>query len=141
MACYKNHSEVCKKEDKDGVKSEAEEGPSEAKKVKPSLIFVDEEEENVVPREKLELLGKSEDLKRILSNPHLRSFLSHINTTHNPRGFMRLAMHEPIFVEFADICLKTIHPEISQENKEISIEQVQVRNCHRYSIKVHAFLV
>ena len=39
-----------------------------------------------------------------------RDFLSHVNSTHNPKGFMKIAMREPLFVEFADACLKVVHP-------------------------------
>ena len=63
----------------------------------------------------------------MLSNPHLRSFLSHLDTTHNPRGFMRHAMQEPIFLEFADLCLKILHPE-TREEADNDLEKVQVKN-------------
>ena len=36
---------------------------------------------------------------------------------------MKIAMQEPIFVEFADACLKAIHPE-DHEPMEISDEQL-----------------
>lgn len=63
-----------------------------------------------IPVELLSRLGESEELKALLQNPHLRTFLQHVNSTHNPHGFMKVAMREPIFVEFADACLKVIHP-------------------------------
>ena len=71
-------------------------------------------------------LGKfdsSEELKKLLLNPHLKDYLSYINSLEYPRGFMKIAMQEPIFVEFADACLKTIHPEDYEPN-ELTDEQI-----------------
>ena len=68
-------------------------------------------------------LKNSEELKQLLANPHLRDYLSYINSLEYPRGFMKIAMQEPIFVEFADACLKAIHPE-DHEPMEISDEQL-----------------
>lgn len=68
-------------------------------------------------------LTKSEELKQLLANPHLKDYLSYINSLEYPRGFMKIAMQEPIFVEFADACLKAIHPE-DYEPIEISDEQL-----------------
>jgi hypothetical protein len=53
----------------------------------------------------------------------MRNFLQHVNTTHNPRGFMKLARQEPIFVEFADACLKVLHPAESAK-EEVTDEQI-----------------
>ena len=61
-------------------------------------------------------------MKNLLENAHLRDYLTHINTTHNPEGFMRLAMKEPLFIEFADACMKVLHP--SSGSKELSDEQI-----------------
>ena len=36
--------------------------------------------------------GESSELREVLRNPELRRYLRHIDTTHNPRGFMKLAM-------------------------------------------------
>ena len=59
-----------------------------------------------------------------MQNPHLRDFLTHINGTHNPRGFLKFAMREPLFVELADACMKVLHPETAQE-EDLSLEQVE----------------
>ena len=134
VPCYKVHKEVCSSKNKsqEGDEDKSAASPPKRKRSKkdlPSLIFVDDEEEKVVPEEKLQRLEKSEELKRVLRNPHLRNFLSHLNSTHNPSGFMQYAMQEPIFVEFADACLKAIHPELQgeEESDETCMEKVQVR--------------
>jgi hypothetical protein len=49
-------------------------------------------------------------VKALLRNPHLRNFLSFVNSARNPKGFMKVAMREPLFVEFADVCMRAIHP-------------------------------
>ena len=68
-------------------------------------------DEYIVPTPKLELLKESPELEQLLENHHLRDFLKFAHETYNPSGFMKLAMREPLFVEFADACLKVIHPE------------------------------
>ena len=71
----------------------------------------------------LSKLETSTELKQKLRNPHLRDYLSYINSLEYPRGFIRLAMQEPIFVEFADACLKAIHPE-EHKSTELTDEEV-----------------
>lgn len=38
---------------------------------------------------------------------------------------MRIAMQEPTFVEFADACMKVLHPEEALGESETDFEQVQ----------------
>ena len=52
-----------------------------------------------------------ESLERMLENPHLRQMLSHLTSTEETDKDMDSAMHEPIFVEFADKCLQIVMPE------------------------------
>ena len=78
---------------------------------------------NKLQKEDLVKLQNSAQLKHLLTNTHLRDYLSYINSLDFPRGFIRLAMQEPIFVEFADACLKAIHPE-DNEPKEVTDEEV-----------------
>lgn len=68
-------------------------------------------DEFIVPDHVLELLKESDELKDLLRNQHLRDFLKFAHDTYNPHGFMKVAMNEPLFVEFADACLKVLHPE------------------------------
>lgn len=53
---------------------------------------------------------QNQELKNILCNRHLRDMLSAIDSSSNPAAAMQHAMLEPIFVEFADECLKVIEP-------------------------------
>ncbi|XKL61126.1 hypothetical protein PGB90_008183 [Kerria lacca] len=64
--------------------------------------------EDTVPIEKLKLLEQSEGVRNTLRNPHVRSILNVIDKSKNPSSALRLAMLEPIFVEFVEECLKVI---------------------------------
>jgi len=89
------------------------------------MIFLDEEEDDILPEEQLERLQHSPDVLACLANPHLCDFLRKVDATHNPKGFLRVAMQEPLFVEFADACLAAIHPEIEKEKKEVRDQKVR----------------
>ncbi|CAD6206032.1 GSCOCG00010002001-RA-CDS [Cotesia congregata] len=75
--------------------------------------------EDTVPREKLELLGHSEEVKKCLENPHVRDIAQAILNNPNPTKAIALAMTEPIFVELADACLRVVEP-IDTMNRIIS---------------------
>lgn len=51
---------------------------------------------------------ENQELKNILCNHHLREMLVAIDKSTNPAATMQQAMLEPIFVEFADECLKVV---------------------------------
>jgi len=80
-------------------------------------------EDFIIPPEKLEQLKHSEELRNALKNVHLRNFLKFAHETYNTSGFMKLAMNEPLFVEFADACLKVLHPE-NFAKKEITDQEI-----------------
>ena len=63
---------------------------------------------DTVPIEKLQLLEKSEKLRQLLANPHLKAFLAKLDGSEDKGRLMRKAMREPLFVEFVDCCLETI---------------------------------
>merc|ERR1712133_265878 len=71
---------------------------------------------NTVPLDKLQLLSKSEKLKSLLSNKHLCDFLQFLDSSEDKAMLMRKAMREPLFVEFVDVCLETISPELGGRN-------------------------
>lgn len=60
-------------------------------------------------------LEDNEELKKILANPHLRNLLEKVDKSENPDAAMQMAMVEPLFVEFADECLKVIQPRESDD--------------------------
>lgn len=63
---------------------------------------------DTVPPERLQELAKSVAIKEMLKNPHLKNFLQEINSAPNPWNAMKLAMMEPLFIEFADECLRAV---------------------------------
>ncbi|KAL7838118.1 hypothetical protein AOLI_G00265220 [Acnodon oligacanthus] len=67
-------------------------------------------ESDRVPLEKLRQLGESEALLTVLQNPHLRELLMTVDSAEDKAKAMKKAMKEPLFVEFADQCLKIIEP-------------------------------
>ena len=54
--------------------------------------------------------ANSKVLQQILQNPHLQQLLVSVDNSPNPEYAMQLAMQEPLFVEFADECLRIIEP-------------------------------
>ena len=76
---------------------------------------------DTVPKEKLQLLDKSQKLQQLLANPHLRTFLTKLDSSEEKGRLMRKAMREPLFVEFVDCCLETIG---EGEGKQMTDEEV-----------------
>lgn len=54
--------------------------------------------------------GESEQVRVMLSNRHLLRIVCHLDTTRQPHVDMDAAMHEPIFTEFVDECLRIVEP-------------------------------
>ncbi|XP_006824066.1 zinc finger HIT domain-containing protein 3-like [Saccoglossus kowalevskii] len=66
------------------------------------------EDDDGVAFDKLELLGESQELKMLLGNHHLRNLINHIDGADNKELVMGKAMQEPLFLEFANECLKVV---------------------------------
>lgn len=58
----------------------------------------------------LKNLGESETLRSLLLNPHLRQLMISLDEGDNKAKLMRACMQEPLFVEFADCCLRLVEP-------------------------------
>ncbi|XP_055532410.1 zinc finger HIT domain-containing protein 3 [Wyeomyia smithii] len=74
---------------------------------------------DTVDAEKLELLRQSDKLRNLLYNPHLRQLLGEIDSASDARRAIRVAMMEPLFVEFADECLKVVEPPDASEKQDL----------------------
>lgn len=46
----------------------------------------------------------------MLLNPHLRQLLVTVDQTEDKSAFMKKYMQEPLFLEFADHCLRIVEP-------------------------------
>ncbi|NWR73304.1 ZNHI3 protein, partial [Centropus unirufus] len=73
-------------------------------------ILEEGDEQDRVPLQKLQLLGESEELRDLLLNPHLRQLLLTIDQAEDKSSLMKKYMQEPLFVEFADCCLRIVEP-------------------------------
>ncbi|KAF1523159.1 Zinc finger HIT domain-containing protein 3, partial [Eudyptula minor] len=73
-------------------------------------ILTEDDEQDRVPLQKLKLLGESEELRGLLLNPHLRQLLLTIDQAEDKSSLMKKYMQEPLFVEFADCCLRIVEP-------------------------------
>lgn len=60
--------------------------------------------------------GQSKELRDLLCNPHLRQLLRSIDSADSKEDAMKAAMQEPLFVEFADQCLKTVENGETSDN-------------------------
>ncbi|XP_040388870.1 zinc finger HIT domain-containing protein 3 [Cygnus olor] len=88
-------------------------GPGRAARRQPwsvADILAEDDEQDRVPLQKLKLLGESEELRGLLLNPHLRQLLLTIDEAEEKSSLMKKYMQEPLFVEFADCCLRIVEP-------------------------------
>lgn len=105
LPCYQKHQEnPCETPVKDRTDNLCHKSSKE-----PLFVTVD-----TVDPEKLERLAQSESLKNLLYNPHLRQLLQEIDSAPDGMKAMRVGMMEPLFVEFADECLKVVEPTINE---------------------------
>ena len=120
MDCFKSHKPSCKSLSQ--TESSAEDDQDQNTSQGDSVPLPPPEEAfmfstpNTVPLDKLQLLSKSEKLKSLLSNKHLCDFLQFLDSSEDKAMLMRKAMREPLFVEFVDVCLETINPELGGRN-------------------------
>uniref|UniRef100_A0A8C2XY97 Zinc finger HIT domain-containing protein 3 n=1 Tax=Capra hircus TaxID=9925 RepID=A0A8C2XY97_CAPHI len=93
-------------------------GPVE-KKIRSALTAVTQkpveneggdEEEDRVSLQTLKNLGESAALRSLLLNPHLRRLMVDLDQAGDKAELMRACMREPLFVEFADCCLRIVEP-------------------------------
>lgn len=102
LNCYKEHQKSeCKPESNTEDTNDVDNNPT---------IFLPFKTEDTVDPAKLEQLRTCEPLKQLLHNPHLRKLLQEIDIAPNAWNAMKVAMQEPLFVEFADECLKVVEP-------------------------------
>lgn len=62
-------------------------------------------------------LEDSKKLEELLSNRHLREYLTRLDSSKHPAKAIEKAMKEPLFIEFADECLRVMNPENDNMNE------------------------
>ncbi|XP_054430819.1 zinc finger HIT domain-containing protein 3 [Pteronotus mesoamericanus] len=75
-----------------------------------------DEEEDRVSLQNLKKLGESAELRSLLLNPHLRQLMVSLDQGENKAKLMRACMQEPLFVEFADCCLRIVEPSQNEDS-------------------------
>uniref|UniRef100_F6ZP63 Zinc finger HIT domain-containing protein 3 n=1 Tax=Monodelphis domestica TaxID=13616 RepID=F6ZP63_MONDO len=73
-------------------------------------ILDSDDEKDRVSIWKLKDLGDSKELRNLLTNPHLQQLLVSIDQAEDKETLMKSHMREPLFVEFADCCLRIVDP-------------------------------
>ncbi|XP_036610566.1 zinc finger HIT domain-containing protein 3 [Trichosurus vulpecula] len=118
VPCYKKHKEKCISKPSAVVKS----GDSDPHLMKTKIlkdkgndwsvadILDSDDEKDRVSIRKLKDLGDSKELRNLLTNPHLRQLLVSIDQAEDKETLMKSHMQEPLFVEFADCCLRIVDP-------------------------------
>ncbi|NXI01021.1 ZNHI3 protein, partial [Pachycephala philippinensis] len=116
VPCCRTHRERCAPQpprERERQREAAGQGPSPGPAHSPwsvEDILGEEDEQDRVPLQKFKLLGESQELRDLLLNPHLRQLLLTIDRAQDRSSLMRKFMQEPLFVEFADCCLRIVEP-------------------------------
>ncbi|KAM6174790.1 zinc finger HIT domain-containing protein 3 [Erethizon dorsatum] len=117
VTCFKKHKEQCnletrpveKKRSAPPVKAAQPEENKDDDFSVADFLNSDEEEDRV-SLQNLKNLGESAPLRNLLLNPHLRQLMVNLDQGDDKAKLMRTYMQEPLFVEFADCCLRVVEP-------------------------------
>ncbi|KAB0396127.1 hypothetical protein E2I00_004595, partial [Balaenoptera physalus] len=75
-----------------------------------------DEEEDRVSLQNLKNLGESAALRSLLLSPHLRQLMVNLDQADDKAKLMRACMQEPLFLEFADCCLRIVEPSPNEDS-------------------------
>ncbi|XP_028341557.1 zinc finger HIT domain-containing protein 3 isoform X2 [Physeter macrocephalus] len=75
-----------------------------------------DEEEDRVSLQNLKNLGESAALRSLLLSPHLRQLMVSLDQADDKAKLMRACMQEPLFLEFADCCLRIVEPSPNEDS-------------------------
>ncbi|XP_006884393.1 PREDICTED: zinc finger HIT domain-containing protein 3 isoform X1 [Elephantulus edwardii] len=118
VSCFRNHKEQCnpeihpeKKKNNTSLLIKTTK-PEENKDDESSIadFLNSDEEQDRVSLQKLKNLGDSVHLRNLLLNPHLRELMVNLDQGNDKAKLMKAYMQEPLFVEFADCCLRIVEP-------------------------------
>ncbi|XP_062968112.1 zinc finger HIT domain-containing protein 3 [Cynocephalus volans] len=124
VTCFRKHKEQCNPETHPVEKKIGSAVP--AKTIRPvenkddddsvADFLNSDEEEDRVSLQSLKNLGESATLRSLLLNPHLRQLMVSLDQGDNKAKLMRAYMQEPLFVEFADCCLRIVEPSQNEDS-------------------------
>ncbi|XP_020847467.1 zinc finger HIT domain-containing protein 3 [Phascolarctos cinereus] len=125
VPCYKKHKEQCKPShvvkngdsDTHFVKTKISEDKGSDWSV--ADILDSDDEKDRVSVGKLKDLGDCKELRNLLTNPHLRQLLVSIDQAEDKETLMKSHMQEPLFVEFADCCLRIVDPPEKENSLDV----------------------
>ncbi|XP_036692294.1 zinc finger HIT domain-containing protein 3 isoform X2 [Balaenoptera acutorostrata] len=60
--------------------------------------------------------GESAALRSLLLSPHLRQLMVNLDQADDKAKLMRACMQEPLFLEFADCCLRIVEPSPNEDS-------------------------
>ncbi|KAL0994794.1 hypothetical protein UPYG_G00127250 [Umbra pygmaea] len=75
-------------------------------------LLEDDDHTDEVSLQRLQLLGESESLRKLLLNPHLQQLMRSVDAAENKADAMKAAMHEPLFIELSDQCLQIVEKKV-----------------------------
>ncbi|KAF0873120.1 zinc finger HIT domain-containing protein 3 [Crocuta crocuta] len=123
VGCFRKHKEQCNPktrpmEKKRSAVTATSIKPAEDRDGDDSVadFLNSDEEEDRVPLQNLKNLGESAALRSLLLNPHLRQLMVSLDQGDNKAELMRACMQEPLFVEFADCCLRIVEPSQDEDS-------------------------
>ncbi|XP_043997327.1 zinc finger HIT domain-containing protein 3 isoform X2 [Gambusia affinis] len=111
LGCYKKHKDSCLPVEKPASSNPESIDATGSEPLSLDDLLHEDDVIDKVPPQRLQLLGQSPELRDLLSNPHLRQLLRSIDDAESKASAMKAAMQEPLFVEFADQCLKVVEGE------------------------------
>ncbi|XP_071479873.1 zinc finger HIT domain-containing protein 3-like [Diadema antillarum] len=120
VTCYKHHKaeDSCAKKEEGHAKPAGKEHSTDSSREREDGEVSSEDSDPEADADRLkpwqlQSLGKSDALKSLLQNRHLREMIIHLDQAEDKVKAIEGAMQEPIFVEFADACLSA-----TQSSKE-----------------------
>ncbi|XP_036767000.2 zinc finger HIT domain-containing protein 3 isoform X1 [Manis pentadactyla] len=124
VTCFRKHKEQCNPETQPGGKKIR--SAAIAISIKPvededdddsiADFLNSDEEEDRVSLQNLKNLGECAALRSLLLNPHLRELMVSLDQGDNKAKLMKACMQEPLFVEFADCCLRIVAPPQNEDS-------------------------
>lgn len=102
VQCFKLHRESA-----DCIKITENNNPPPKVEQDRSKVLLKDDDDSLSP-EKLKLLATSTELSALLKNPHLKQILTDLDVSSQKEKLIDQLMKEPIFIEFADICLQCL---------------------------------
>ncbi|XP_034539620.1 zinc finger HIT domain-containing protein 3 [Notolabrus celidotus] len=111
LDCYKSHKDICLPVEQPAPVPPEAKAASNTEPWTVEDLLHDEDVTDKVPLQRLQQLGQSKELQDLLCNPHLRQLLRTIDSADSKPDAMKVAMQEPLFVEFSDRCLKIVDNE------------------------------